>query len=119
MYDRLDNMPIYKHLDSSVDANFYNHVLVALKRLGPEIRFPIPKLKHLDLILEKEAWLSAFPDSDRFGGKTGIISDEAIFEYALKKHLTLGLDYYYSDYYGSWHAKAPAHLFQADLVLKF
>ena len=57
MYDRLNNMPIYKHLDSSVDANFYNHVLVALKRLGPEIRFPIPKLKHLDLILQRDAWI--------------------------------------------------------------
>jgi hypothetical protein len=57
MYNRLDNMPIYKHLDSSVDANYFNHVLVALKRLGAEIRFPIPRLKHLDLILQHGAWI--------------------------------------------------------------
>jgi hypothetical protein len=57
MYDRLDNMPIYEHRDTSVEAVFYNHVLVALKRLGPEIRFPIPRLKHLDLILQQGAWI--------------------------------------------------------------
>lgn len=43
--------------DSKVDANYYNHVLVALKRLGKQVRFRIPKLKHLDLILQKDAWI--------------------------------------------------------------
>ena len=43
--------------DSKVDANYYNHVLVALKRLGKQIRFRIPRLKHLDLILQKDAWI--------------------------------------------------------------
>ena len=28
-----------------------------MKRLGPELRFRIPKLKHLDLILQKDAWV--------------------------------------------------------------
>jgi hypothetical protein len=57
MYNRIDNMPIYEHRDSSVDANYYNHVLFALKRLGEEVRLEIPKLKHLDLILQKDAWI--------------------------------------------------------------
>jgi hypothetical protein len=57
MYNRLDNMPIYEHRDSSVDANYYNHVVFALKRLGEEIRLVIPRLKHLDLILQKDAWI--------------------------------------------------------------
>jgi hypothetical protein len=57
MYKRLDDMPVYEHRDSSVDANYYNHVTVALKRLGEEIRFPIPKLRHLDLILQQDAWI--------------------------------------------------------------
>lgn len=57
MYSRLDNMPIYQHRDSSVDANYYNHVLFALKRLGDEVRLVIPRLKHLDLILQKDAWI--------------------------------------------------------------
>ena len=29
----------------------------ALKTFGRQIRFPIPKLKHLDLILQKDAWI--------------------------------------------------------------
>jgi hypothetical protein len=32
-------------------------VLVALKRLGKQVRFRIPGLKHLDLILQKDAWI--------------------------------------------------------------
>ena len=57
MYTRLDDMPIYELLDGTISALHFNHVQVALKRIGSSIRYPIPKLKHLDLILEKEAWI--------------------------------------------------------------
>ena len=57
MYSRLDDVPVYAQRTGSINANYYNHVLVALKRLGDEIRLQIPRLKHLDLILEKEAWI--------------------------------------------------------------
>jgi hypothetical protein len=57
MYSRLDDIPIYARRDGKLDANYYNHVQLALKRLGDEIRLPIPKLKHLDLILQKTAWI--------------------------------------------------------------
>lgn len=57
MYNRLDNVPVYKHIDSTVGANYYNHVLVALKHLGDEVRYRIPKLKHLDLIIQHDAWI--------------------------------------------------------------
>jgi len=40
-----------------VSANHYNHVQIALKRLGQEIKLSIPRLKHLDLILQKDAWI--------------------------------------------------------------
>lgn len=43
--------------DGNVDANSYSHVLVALKQLGKQVRFRIPRLKHLDLILQKDAWV--------------------------------------------------------------
>ena len=43
--------------DANVDANYYSHVLVALKQLGKQVRFRIPGLKHLDLILQKDAWI--------------------------------------------------------------
>ena len=40
-----------------MEAAYYNEVQTALKKLGPQIRFKIPKLKHLDLILQKDAWI--------------------------------------------------------------
>lgn len=57
MYKRLDEVPVFEHLQGNINANHYNHVQLALKRLGEEIRLPIPKLKHLDLILQKQAWI--------------------------------------------------------------
>lgn len=57
MYTRLDDIPILELIDSEIKSVHYNHVQVALKRLGDSIRYRIPKLKHLDLILEKNAWI--------------------------------------------------------------
>ena len=57
MYTRLDDIPIFELSESQVDALHYNHVQVALKRLGTSIRYPLPSLKHLDLIIEKDAWI--------------------------------------------------------------
>lgn len=41
---------------------------MALKRLGKQIRFRIPGLKHLDLILQKDAW---------------IVVDRALYDYPI------------------------------------
>lgn len=57
MYDRLDEVPALAIRQGHVSATYFNHVQVALKRLGPEIRLSIPRLKHLDLILQKSAWI--------------------------------------------------------------
>ncbi len=57
LYTRHDEVPILSKRQASVKANYYNHVQIALKKLGPKIRFRIPKLKHLDLILQKDAWI--------------------------------------------------------------
>ena len=57
MYTRLEDIPVFKLIDSKVNAVHFNHVQIALKRLGYSIRYRIPKLKHLDLILEKDAWI--------------------------------------------------------------
>ena len=57
MYTRLKDIPVFEYRDAHVNAGHFNHVQVALKKLGDSIRFPIPKLKHLDLILEKDAWV--------------------------------------------------------------
>jgi hypothetical protein len=57
MYNRLKDIPVYEFRDTYIDARYFNHVQFAFKKLGESIRFPIPKLKHLDLILEKQAWI--------------------------------------------------------------
>ncbi|MFV2057105.1 MAG: hypothetical protein ACC707_11600 [Thiohalomonadales bacterium] len=57
MYSRLDKLPVYETRATRLSALHFNHVQLALKRLGDSFRFPIPKLKHLDLILEKQAWI--------------------------------------------------------------
>lgn len=57
MYDRLDDMPVFDRHPAKISATHYNHVKLALKRLGNEIRLTIPKLKTLDLILQDDAWI--------------------------------------------------------------
>ena len=57
MYTRLDDIPIFELRDGKISALHFNHVQVALNRLGSSLRYPIPKLKHLDLILQKDAWI--------------------------------------------------------------
>ena len=57
LYTRHNEVPILSSRQTTVTANYYNHVQLALKRLGKHIRFQIPKLKHLDLILQKDAWV--------------------------------------------------------------
>ena len=57
MYTRLDEVPVYHQRAGKLSATHFNHVQVALKRLGESIRFRIPRLKHLDLILQREAWI--------------------------------------------------------------
>ena len=57
LYTRHDEVPQLGARPGKVDAIFYNHVQTALKQLGNQIRLKIPKLKHLDLILQKDAWI--------------------------------------------------------------
>lgn len=57
MYNRLDEIPVYERRQSTMPALYYNHVQQGLKYLGESIRFPIPRLRTLELILQKEAWI--------------------------------------------------------------
>ena len=76
------------------------------------------QFKYVYVDLEEDAWLDFLPDSDRFGGATGISSHEFIFKYGLGKHVYLGLDYYdsESEIPGSDDTQS---LLQTDLVFKF
>ncbi len=68
MYTRHDEVPRLASRSGKVDARYFNHVCLALKRIDREIRLRIPKLKHLDLILQKDAW---------------IIVDRALYDYPI------------------------------------
>jgi len=57
MYNRLDDIPIYELKKGAVSALFYNHVHHALNSLAEEIRLNIPKLQHIELILQRNAWI--------------------------------------------------------------
>ena len=57
LYTRHDEVPQLSSRPGKVNALYYNHVQTALKSMGDQIRLKIPKLKHLDLILQKDAWV--------------------------------------------------------------
>ena len=63
MYTRHIEVTVLSSRAGKVDALYYNHVQTALKRLrdthqgDSQIRLVIPVLKHLDLILQKDAWI--------------------------------------------------------------
>lgn len=53
----LEGLPVYQRLSGNMSAEHYNTVQLALKRVSPTIRLEIPKLRTLDLLLNKEAWI--------------------------------------------------------------
>jgi hypothetical protein len=59
MRTRLDELPVFETRRLSIRAEDYNLVHIALKRLGNPIRFELPRLRTLDFILEKDAWIVA------------------------------------------------------------
>ena len=57
MYTRHNEVPVYAYRDGEIKALHFNTVQTAFKRIAPEIRIAIPKLKTLDLILQQDAWI--------------------------------------------------------------
>lgn len=57
LYTRHDEVPQLGSRAGKMEAHYYNNVQTALRRLDRQIRLKIPKLKHLDLILQKDAWI--------------------------------------------------------------
>ncbi|MDP8212115.1 MAG: putative porin [Candidatus Zapsychrus exili] len=73
--------------------------------------------KYMYRRLEKDAWIDAYPDSDSYGGETGIKGHEVVFTYGLAKNVTLGLDYYYME-----NITGPTigeNIVQTDVEFKF
>jgi hypothetical protein len=57
LYTRHNEVMILDRRPGNVDPNYFNRAQTALKRIGKQIRFKIPKLSHLDLIVQEDAWI--------------------------------------------------------------
>ena len=57
MESRLREVPALKVMDSVVAAKHYNRVRLALARLEDPLRFPLPHLRGLDMLLSREEWI--------------------------------------------------------------
>ncbi len=57
MYRRHDEVPAYECRRAEVDARQFNRARIALNRLGKILRLPIPGLRHLDLLIQADAWI--------------------------------------------------------------
>ncbi|MCX4188618.1 hypothetical protein [Methylophaga sp. OBS4] len=57
MYTRHNEVPVYESREGLLNAGIYNQVRLALKRLDRELRLSLPGLRHLDLILQPDAWI--------------------------------------------------------------
>ena len=56
-YTRHNEVLILDKWTGDVDANYFNQTKTALKRIGQQIRFKIPTLNHLDLIVQDDSWI--------------------------------------------------------------
>jgi hypothetical protein len=75
------------------------------------------QFKYLYARLGKDSVLDVLPDSDRYGGKTGMKSHEGEFTFGLGKNTSFGIDVYRS--YKIKDANEPETLAQFDWNLKF
>ncbi len=57
MKSYLTDIPVYETLKTAVNAEHFNLVQIALKRLGSPIRLELPKLRTLDFMLDQETWI--------------------------------------------------------------
>jgi len=70
--------------------------------------------------LDKDAWLDVFPDSDFYGGSTGVKGHRGKFAFGLSKNVSLGFAYYNSELINkSSGSNKKEDLFQSDINFKF
>jgi len=79
--------------------------------------------KYMYAMLGTNAWPDFLPDSDRYGGRTGVRSHEVTFTYGLNKNVSFDVDYYLSDLSSGRSDVAGSgkreNLVQIDLNFKF
>ena len=67
--------------------------------------------------LEADAWLDTYPDSDFYGGSTGVEGSEALLTLGVAHGMAVEADYYAAKRISDFSKKE--HLLQLDLNLKF
>ncbi len=77
------------------------------------------QVKFINADLEADAFPDFLPDSDRFGGNTGVESNEIAFKYAIAKNIIIGLDYYDSEQNVPGLDDDEEKLLQTDILFKF
>jgi len=86
------------------------------------------QIKYIYAMLGKDSVPDILPDSDRYGGQTGIRSHEGIISYGLGKNVSIGFDIYRSWAINGKHLSSsasgvtgakPETLMQFDLNMKF
>ena len=54
---RLKEVPKYSSSGTTVSAEVYNTVRLALRRLAPVVRMPLPGLAQIDIIIDDDSWV--------------------------------------------------------------
>ena len=120
---RIPYLAFFGEYHHNFDADYSNNAWSGGVALGHKKikKFGDWQLKYINVLLGTNAWVDVFPDSDRYGGRTGVRSHEGIFTLGLSPNWEFGLDYYYSALTtanGLTNDKQQ-NLIQADLVWKF
>ena len=108
----------YVHNLPSAKSGYLGGIKIGHAKVGNAKQW---QLRYFYTMLATDAWLDIFPDSDRYGGRTGIRGNEILFTYGLGKNWTVELDYYRTDL-TTTHSDSlvkTENLFQADLNFKF
>ncbi|MEK6567298.1 MAG: putative porin [Candidatus Omnitrophota bacterium] len=108
----------YAHNLPSADSGYLAGLKIGHEKVSNARQW---QLRYFYTMLATNAWLDTLPDSDRYGGRTGIRGHELLLTYGLGKNWSLDLDYYRTDL-TTTHADTAAkteNLFQADLNFKF
>jgi len=63
MRDRLTHMAL-RTMPKSIEASIYNHVRLALRRLGCPLRIEIPEHRGLEITLDDDIWLCVDANAD-------------------------------------------------------
>ena len=56
-YNRHNEVIVLDSWPAEVDAHYYNIAQIALKKTSEPIRFKIPLLNHLDILVQDDAWI--------------------------------------------------------------